>query len=249
MLRYKVLFGTVVILILALSLCGVASAASSATINFGTGQQPDFAVHGVDVVDDGGGCDLVVVVIADATGQITDTHILCLNLVSGFGGASTSWGAYATGYIPVLAPITYTIFDIPGGYPYGENTTALGNDLLANGTCIGEAFYYPDLVTGAPFSICHHKTAAVGGGCSLTIPEGSVVGEAPSGAQVFYEPGNVAPNVILNAGTYIVVGQDKSEIYYKVVLACQFLWVRKDTVQPSFQSPQNGASLPTRIVS
>lgn len=87
------------------------------------------------------------------------------------------------------------------------------------------------------------------GNCALNVPAGSVVGEAPLGAQVYYAPGQGSPGVILNPGTYIVIGQDASETYYQVVLACQTIWVRKDTMQPSYQSPQNGAPLPTRIVS
>ena len=86
------------------------------------------------------------------------------------------------------------------------------------------------------------------GGCGIDIPEGSVVGEAPLGAPVYYEPGKSAGSLALNPGTYWVIGQDASETYYKVVLACQFIWVRKDTMQPSYLPPQNGALLPTRIV-
>ncbi|MBX3066531.1 MAG: hypothetical protein KF726_26355 [Anaerolineae bacterium] len=86
-------------------------------------------------------------------------------------------------------------------------------------------------------------------GCGISIPSGSVVGEAPLGAQVYYEPGNISAGVVLNPGTYWVIGQDASETYYKVVLACQTVWVRKDTMQPSYQAPQNGTPLPTRIVS
>lgn len=82
---------------------------------------------------------------------------------------------------------------------------------------------------------------------SLNIPAGSVVGEAPLGAHIYYAPGAVTEH-ILKPGTYIVVGQDASQTYYKIVLACQFIWVRKDTMQPSFLPPQNGAPLPTRIV-
>jgi hypothetical protein len=84
--------------------------------------------------------------------------------------------------------------------------------------------------------------------CGVVIPATAVVGEAPAGAQIYYEPGG-ATNLALNPGTYIVVGQDESETYYKVILACQYVWVRKDTMQPSFQAPQNGAPLPTNIVS
>lgn len=84
--------------------------------------------------------------------------------------------------------------------------------------------------------------------CNLPIPAGSVVGEAPLGAQVYYEPGSASPGLFLNPGTYIVTGQDASETYYQVVLSCQLIWVRKDAMQPSFLPPQNGAPLPTNII-
>jgi len=45
-----------------------------------------------------------------------------------------------------------------------------------------------------------------------------------------------------------VTGQDASETYYQIVLACQLVWVRKDTMQPSYQPPQNGAALPSKII-
>ena len=85
--------------------------------------------------------------------------------------------------------------------------------------------------------------------CSLPVPAGSVVGEAPHGAQVYYAPGNMSPGIRLNPGTYVVIGQDATETYYKIILACQYLWVLKTDMQPSLQPPQNGAPLPTRIVS
>ena len=92
--------------------------------------------------------------------------------------------------------------------------------------------------------------AAAAGGpeCTLPVPEGSVVGDVPFNAQVYYEPGSASPGVLLNPGTYIVIGQDVSETYYQIVLACQYVWVLKSNVQPSYQPPQNGAALPTQIV-
>ena len=84
--------------------------------------------------------------------------------------------------------------------------------------------------------------------CGLAVPAGSVVGEAPLGAQAYWEPGEESPGIILNPGTYIVTGQDETETYYRVVLACQFVWVRKDTMGPSWLPPQNGTALPTTIV-
>lgn len=84
--------------------------------------------------------------------------------------------------------------------------------------------------------------------CDLTLPANSVVGDAPLGAQVYWAPGKESPGIILNPGTYIVTGQDASETYYRVVLACQYVWVRKDAMGPSWQPPQNGTPLPTTIV-
>lgn len=84
--------------------------------------------------------------------------------------------------------------------------------------------------------------------CELAVPAGSVVGEAPLGAQVYWEPGKESPGIILNPGTYIVTGQDESETYYRIVLACEFVWVRKDAMGPSWLPPQNGTPLPTTIV-
>ncbi len=90
--------------------------------------------------------------------------------------------------------------------------------------------------------------AASGPVCTLPVPEGSVVGDIPFSAQVYYAPGSASPGVLLNPGTYIVIGQDASETYYEIVLACQYVWVLKSNVQPSYQAPQNGAALPTRII-
>jgi hypothetical protein len=85
--------------------------------------------------------------------------------------------------------------------------------------------------------------------CSLPIPAGSVVGEAPLGAQVYWAPGQESPGLVLNPGTYHVIGQDATETYYKLFFNCQYIWVRKDTMQPSWLPPQNGAPLPQGIVS
>jgi hypothetical protein len=213
---------------------------------------PDFNVTGSGLVDDGGGCDIVVMVMVDPTGTATDLDTFCLSLVTGQGGSDGDYGSQVSGYTPVSSPVTYGLFDIDAAdiaalSGTGDAEQAYVDYVLANGACLTEQFLdVSGLPTAAAYSLCGGGTAA---GCTLNIPSGSVVGEAPLGAQVYYSPGNIAPSIVLNPGTYIVVGQDESETYYKVVLACQFLWVRKDTMQPSFQAPQNGAPLPTRIVS
>ncbi len=86
-------------------------------------------------------------------------------------------------------------------------------------------------------------------GCQITVPAGSVVGNAPAGARVYWAPDRATePPITLNPGTYWVIGQDASETYYKIVLACQFRWVRKDTMGPNFDNVWRGTPLPTRIV-
>jgi hypothetical protein len=107
---------------------------------------------------------------------------------------------------------------------------------------------YTLTIDGPGFPDLHLPLAAIDI-CSVGIPEGSVVGEAPFGAQVYWSPGNVSPGVILNPGTYIVIGQDASETYYQIFFNCQHLWVLKSLMQPSWLPPQNGAPLPQRIVS
>ncbi len=82
----------------------------------------------------------------------------------------------------------------------------------------------------------------------LPIPDGSVVGDMPLGAQAFYAPGQ-ATDITLNPGTYWVIGEDESGQYYEILLACQYLWVPVDTMQPSFQPPWSGQPLPTQVVS
>ncbi len=128
------------------------------------------------------------------------------------------------------------------------NTTYV---VVTTGFSNGNEGTFTNTITGpgGVFLGPYGAAANTGGTCLLDVPAGSVVGDTPFQTQVYYEPGNVSPGVILNPGTYIVIGQDESETYYKIMLACQFVWVRKENMQPSYELPQNGAPLPTRVVS
>ena len=148
-------------------------------------------------------------------------------------------------YGPVSNPGTYPIpsgqemrLDFTLERPVGS--TLFAWTLIVDGCDTGNILY-----NGPTLSASVLTNADV---CGLAVPAGSVVGEAPYGAQVYWEPGKESPGIILNPGTYIVTGQDESETYYRVVLACQFVWVRKDTMGPSWLPPQNGTALPTTIV-
>lgn len=90
---------------------------------------------------------------------------------------------------------------------------------------------------------------SVGPSCLLALPSGAVVGDMPFSTQAYWAPGETSPGVIINAGTYHVIGVDATGGYYKIMLGCAFLWVPIDSMQPSFQAPQNGAALPTGVVS
>src|SRR5690606_3971548 len=122
----------------------------------------------------------------------------------------------ATATIYYVVPFDDTLPDAVTGEQQGGSYTLTvdgpGNPVLTEG--------YPDPAA-----------------CSTPIPEGSVIGEAPLGAQVYWEPGKESPGLVLNPGTYYVIGQDASETYYKLFFNCQYIWVRKDTMQPSWLPP------------
>ncbi|HVU12498.1 MAG TPA: hypothetical protein VHD90_14545, partial [Phototrophicaceae bacterium] len=84
--------------------------------------------------------------------------------------------------------------------------------------------------------------------CGLTLPDGSVVGAMPTDEQAYWAPGKISPNVIINAGTYWVTGtgtDDSGNEYYRILVACQYLWVPVDSMQPSYQAPWSGQPLPS----
>lgn len=232
---------------------GAIYAATSASISFiDSSDEPHYTVTGMGLVDDSGGCDFVTMLMTDATGAITDIDTFCIVTASGVGFDETDWWSYAgASGDPTLGPITYSLFDTSttdACFTYGENTVECGTYLLSGAAaCLAESYYQPaGLPAGsAPYSVC--SRGVVGDVCTLSIPEGSVVGDAPFSTPIYYSPGN-STGASLNPGTYVVVGQDATESYYKIVLACQFVWVPKHMLQPSFQAPQNGAPLPTRIV-
>lgn len=256
----KMLLASALLIALTLTVASSAFAVSSATFVFDflsdpgdNADGPEFNVTGIGPINDGSDCDAVVMLMVDATGTPTDIDEFCLDLITGLGSDDGDYGSANGGYTPVTDPITYALYDLTAA-----NLTALSGvstDLeyfdyvVANAVCLDEQFLdEPGIPNGTPYSLCGGGPVA-GGACGLRIPAGSVVGELPLGGQAYYAPGQAASGVILNPGTYIVVGQDASESYYKIVLACQFLWVDKGAMQPSYVAPQNGQPLPTGIVS
>lgn len=258
------LFATALLIVLSLTVASSAFAVTSATFVFDflsdpgdVADGPDYDVTGVGAVDDGSGCggDVVVMVMVDATGTPVDVDSFCLSIPGGTGGSDGDYGSFGTGYTPVSDPITYALYDLsPTDLAalsgFGDSDQEYFDYVVANAVCLDEQFLdEPGYPTTTPYSLCGGGPVVAGSGCGLRIPSGSVVGELPLGGQAYYAPGQAASGVVLNPGTYIVVGQDESESFYKIVLACQFLWVEKGAMQPSYVAPQNGQALPTGIVS
>lgn len=122
---------------------------------------------------------------------------------------------------PQFNPITFTLTSLAG------NELPEQVDYVQQGSCEGLPNY---------------------GNVCLPLTAGAVVGDMPFDTQAFYEPGKQANDVVVNAGTYWVLGADESGQYYKILLACQYLWVPVDSMQPSFQPPWQGQPLPTTLV-
>ena len=87
--------------------------------------------------------------------------------------------------------------------------------------------------------------------CHPPVTANAVVGSLPADTQVYYEPGNQAPDLVLSAGTYHVLGVDESGQFYAVVLGCDRLWVPVATMVPN-TNPDDalwfGHPLPTTVV-
>ena len=99
---------------------------------------------------------------------------------------------------------------------------------------------------------CAPPTPAPAPTCGLDMPDGSVVGSLPNDQRAFWAPGQISPDVTINAGTYWVTGVGTAANgakFYRIIVACQYLYVPVDTMQPSYQPPWNGQPLPTNEVS
>ena len=87
--------------------------------------------------------------------------------------------------------------------------------------------------------------------CGVALTPWAVVGRFTADAPLYWAPGEMAePRVTIPAGkTAWVLGMDASGDYYKIVWACQTLWVPVGTMGPNTGDPiWNGAPLPTDVV-
>lgn len=89
-------------------------------------------------------------------------------------------------------------------------------------------------------------------GCDalLPIPATAVGGTFVADAPAYWEPGELtSPLVTIPAGNSArVIGLDATGQYYKIIWACNFVWVPKATLGPNYDAVWNGTPLPTAVV-
>ena len=193
--------------------------------------------------DDGDGYDYFAIITFDANGVVLDNDMIAY-APTGFdiSGYSETSDIGISNSI-TARPIHVVVYDTPM-FPIlsDENAPDAINWVLSNGAVVAAS---DEFDPGAFFSPC--ASVPLTAQCPA-IPAGSVVGDLPFATRAYYSPGNLS-SVTVNVGTYWVIGQDESGQYYKIILACQYLWIPVGNMQPSYQAPQNGAPLPTRVVS
>jgi hypothetical protein len=93
------------------------------------------------------------------------------------------------------------------------------------------------------------------GGCSPTIPSGSVVGQITSPTVAYWAPGleyPVQPDLVLgttpDTKTWWVIGMDSTASWYKILVSCQYVWVPASSMGPNYDDVWQGEPLPTRVV-
>lgn len=192
-----------------------------------------------------GGFSLPGVEVNIPTGQASEQGVL-----SAPGEPSLGF-TQDTAYGPNVGTLGGFFVFVTGAYSLPPNTPLTLSVTTYNGTNYTGGVSYVstitwDCTTGALLA------SPVTDSCPNPLPDGAVVGEAPLGAQVYWEPAadKSSPGVVLNPGTYYVLGVDETGEYTKIWLSCQSVfWVQSAALQPSYQPPWSGQPLPTNVVS
>lgn len=238
---------------------GTAGAVTSATIVFDylgdagdNADGPQYDIVGAGPVDDGSGCDQVIVIIVDATNTPTDIDQPCLNLGTGEASDDGDYGTLSGGYFPLYNPVTYRVYDVDAA-EYAA-LSGLADDayvayVLANGTFLAAASLDHPGLPYLPVPV-GPAAAPVPGPDMVYIPDTAVVGSFVATTPVHYAPlSDAVSTTVMEAGkTAWVYGVDESGEFYKVMLAGKFFWVPVATMGPNYDSVWNGRPLPTVVV-
>jgi hypothetical protein len=176
-MRSRVLLLSTLLAALTLSAEPEALIIRSATITFDMTTDPGDVLDGPDFdvtvrgpINDGSGCDTVVMIMVDGTGTPTDADSFCLSLTTGQGGSDGDYGSIETLYVPTVGPVTYALYDIDAAdiaalSGLGDNNVAYINYVINNGICVTERFHpLPGRANGTPFSLCRKPVLVTGAG-------------------------------------------------------------------------------------
>jgi len=159
--------------------------------------------------------------------------------VDGLGGFSARMGfSNGTG-----APGTF--YEQPGSAVNGAFLDGGSNALISNSLNSGLSGRYQFQVRGGTVNTPVQQNL---NSCGAPTTANSVVGELPFRTQAYYEPGNASPGLFVNPGTYWVLGVDQNVEYYKIILACEYVWVPVQNMQPNYDAVWQGRALPTDVV-
>ena len=158
----------------------------------------------------------------------------------GFGGVPVRVG-YSNG-----SGVAGTFFELGGSAISGALVDGGSNALISNSLNSNLIGRYLFQVRGG--QVQDVPVSAVSIPCLANPTATSVVGNSPFRTQAYYEPGNLAPGVFVNPGDYWVLGVDESGEYYKIIIACQYLWLPVGVMQPNYDSVWQGRPLPTDVV-
>jgi hypothetical protein len=228
------LLSLAVLVLLALSVIGAPQSASALITN--TPAKVDFSCTAITVLESGSftfdrnntgiGGESYTLTITDGDGTVLYSE-------SGAGPVGTSTQLGIPGFsVPYQSTPNYNPISINYDSPAGNGFDAQ-HIVFASGACDGLPYY-----------------SSAGCDQFVDIPPQAVGGAFVANAPVYFAPQSDTPTgVMIEAGkTYLVAGQDATGQFRKVLISCTWVWVPADTVGPNYESPWNGAPLPTTVV-
>lgn len=205
---------------------------------------------------------LIIILLAGVglTVQIPSASAVCLNMSGHEQGADILQGPY---HMPAGSWVTITLNSIPGGgtrIVWAKHGVTAGDSIaytsphtvtitFAEDTD-GFWFFFEWEYGGHPENTFRVLSSECITSCDALIPAQAVVGQFHENSELYWTPGAmIQPMQYIEAGkTYYVAGLDASGGYYKVLVSCDWVWVRASTVGPNYDEVWNGAPLPTEIV-